>query len=209
VSSSTRREKNTYKPQKPPAIQTYEIWYATTRKQRILKPPQMHVFLFISYSVSSYRTPYGVVIDGYGAMVGWYWQGKTEELGEKPAPVPLCPPQIPHGSTLARTRASALRGQRLTAWAMARPVFFLRCGIQSTFTSEDTYSMNGVWEACTSEVYTTRNYDRQNLLAARGPRTHGWEALTYKTTRCYSQQGHNPHSQCLESLEYRHVSVTR
>jgi hypothetical protein len=24
-----------------------------------------------------------------------YLQGKTEELGEKPVPVPLCPPQIP------------------------------------------------------------------------------------------------------------------
>jgi hypothetical protein len=31
--------------------------------------------------------------------------------------VPLCPPQIPHGLT----RASAVRGRRLTAWAMARP----------------------------------------------------------------------------------------
>jgi hypothetical protein len=29
------------------------------------------------------------------ATVEWYWQMKTEELGEKPAPVPLCPPQIP------------------------------------------------------------------------------------------------------------------
>jgi hypothetical protein len=27
--------------------------------------------------------------------VEWYWQGKTEGLGEKPVPVPLCPPQIP------------------------------------------------------------------------------------------------------------------
>jgi hypothetical protein len=27
--------------------------------------------------------------------VEWYWHGKTEELGEKPVPVPLCPPQIP------------------------------------------------------------------------------------------------------------------
>jgi hypothetical protein len=26
---------------------------------------------------------------------GMIWQGKTEELGEKPVPVPLCPPQIP------------------------------------------------------------------------------------------------------------------
>jgi len=34
------------------------------------------------------------------ATVEWYWQGKTEELGEKPVPVPLWPPQIPHGMTL-------------------------------------------------------------------------------------------------------------
>jgi hypothetical protein len=45
-----------------------------------------------------------------------YWQGKTEELEEKPVPVPLRPPQILHGLTWARTRPSAVRGQRLTAW---------------------------------------------------------------------------------------------
>jgi hypothetical protein len=28
------------------------------------------------------------------AMVEWYWQ-TTEELGEKPVPVPLCPQQTP------------------------------------------------------------------------------------------------------------------
>jgi hypothetical protein len=50
--------------------------------------------------------------------------GETEELGEKPVPVPLCPPQIPHGLTRARTRASAVRGRRLTAWTTARPSDF-------------------------------------------------------------------------------------
>jgi hypothetical protein len=57
------------------------------------------------------------------ATVEWYWQGKTEELGEKPVPVPLCPPQIRHRLTRAsgRTRASAVRGRQLTTWAMARP----------------------------------------------------------------------------------------
>jgi hypothetical protein len=35
-----------------------------------------------------------------GAMVEWYRQEKTKEL-EKPVPVPLCPPQIPHGPTQA------------------------------------------------------------------------------------------------------------
>jgi hypothetical protein len=48
-----------------------------------------------------------------------YWQGKTEELGEKPVPMPLCPPQIPHGLTRSRTRASAVRGRRLTTWGTA------------------------------------------------------------------------------------------
>jgi hypothetical protein len=56
------------------------------------------------------------------ATVEWYiLQGKIEELGKKPVPVPLCSPQIPHGLIRVRTRSSAVRGQRLTTWAMARP----------------------------------------------------------------------------------------
>jgi hypothetical protein len=46
--------------------------------------------------------------------VEWYWQEKTEELGVKPVPEPLCPPQIPHGLTRAQTRDYAGRGRRLT-----------------------------------------------------------------------------------------------
>jgi hypothetical protein len=54
-----------------------------------------------------------------GAPVEWNGKGKTEVLGEKPVPVPLCPPQIPRGPT----RASAVRGRWQTAWAMARPTW--------------------------------------------------------------------------------------
>jgi hypothetical protein len=39
----------------------------------------------------------------------------------KPAPVPLCPPQIPHDLTWDRTRAAEVESRRLIAWAMARP----------------------------------------------------------------------------------------
>jgi hypothetical protein len=39
----------------------------------------------------------------------------------KPAPFPLRPPQIPLDQTQARTRATAVGSQRLTASAMARP----------------------------------------------------------------------------------------
>jgi hypothetical protein len=62
------------------------------------------------------------------APVKWNWQGKTKVLGGKPVPVPLCPPQIPHGLTRDRTRASAVEGRRLTAWAMARssPLMLVR-----------------------------------------------------------------------------------
>jgi hypothetical protein len=40
--------------------------------------------------------------------------GETEVLGEKPAPAPFCPPQIPLDQTRARTRAAAVGTQRLT-----------------------------------------------------------------------------------------------
>jgi hypothetical protein len=46
---------------------------------------------------------------------------KNKELREKPVPVSLCPPYISHGLTKARTRASAMRGQRLTALSMVPP----------------------------------------------------------------------------------------
>jgi hypothetical protein len=39
----------------------------------------------------------------------------------KPAPAPLCPPQIPHDQTRALTQAAAVGSQWLTTWAMARP----------------------------------------------------------------------------------------
>jgi hypothetical protein len=38
--------------------------------------------------------------------VEWELVGETEVLEEKPAPVPLCPPQIPHDMTWARTQAA-------------------------------------------------------------------------------------------------------
>jgi hypothetical protein len=57
-----------------------------------------------------------------GSPMEWNWQGKTKVRGEKPVPVPHCPQQIPHGLTRDRTRASAVRGRPVTAWAMARPL---------------------------------------------------------------------------------------
>jgi hypothetical protein len=59
--------------------------------------------------------------DDYGAVGGMRIGKGNRSTRRKPAPVPLCPPGIPHDLTWVRTRAAAVGSQRLTAWAMARP----------------------------------------------------------------------------------------
>jgi hypothetical protein len=44
------------------------------------------------------------VFTSNGVPVEWNWHRKTEVLGEKPVPVPLCPPQIPHKLTPGSTK---------------------------------------------------------------------------------------------------------
>jgi hypothetical protein len=66
-----------------------------------------------------------LIFPSNGAQVEWKWQGKTEVLGEKPVPVPLCPPQIAHVLIRDLTRTSAVGGRQLTSWAMARPARLL------------------------------------------------------------------------------------
>jgi hypothetical protein len=48
----------------------------------------------------------------------------------KPAPAPLCIPQIPLDQIRARTLAAAVGSQRLTAWAMEQPLTKLRTDVQ-------------------------------------------------------------------------------
>jgi hypothetical protein len=62
-------------------------------------------------------------INMYRALTKWCWQGKTEELGERPVPTSPCLPQTTHGLTSARTQTSELGNRQLTAGAMARPSF--------------------------------------------------------------------------------------
>jgi hypothetical protein len=61
------------------------------------------------------------MVDEYGAF-GVMRIGKANRISRrKPAPMSLCPPQIPHGLTWGWTWAAAVGSQWLTAWAMARP----------------------------------------------------------------------------------------
>jgi hypothetical protein len=63
-------------------------------------------------------SPDDIWVCSHGGMIS---TGETEELGEKPAPVPLCPPHVPLVLSRSRTLALAVRFRRLTVWAMARP----------------------------------------------------------------------------------------
>jgi hypothetical protein len=53
--------------------------------------------------------------DDYGADGGMRIGRGNRNTRRKPAPVPLCPPQIPHDLTWDRIRAAAVGSQRLTA----------------------------------------------------------------------------------------------
>jgi hypothetical protein len=89
------------------ALQPWGLLCNPMMKMKVM----MMIIIIIFCSFPSNRAP-----------VEWNWQGKTEELGEKPVLVPFCPPQIPQGLTPDRTWASPVGGRRLTAWAMARPL---------------------------------------------------------------------------------------
>jgi hypothetical protein len=53
--------------------------------------------------------------DDYGAVGGMTIGRGNRSTRRKPAPVPLCPTQIPHDLTWDRTWATAVGSQRLTA----------------------------------------------------------------------------------------------
>jgi hypothetical protein len=87
----------------------------------------------------------------------------------KSAPVPLCPPQIPHDLTLARTRG-------LTAWALARPMtgkcYLYLHGQESIFLPPDSWwflvlhfypdSESSTLSEMSMDVYTTaRRYNSE------------------------------------------------
>jgi hypothetical protein len=63
--------------------------------------------------------------DVCGAVGGMRIGRGNRSTRRKPAPVPLCPSQIPHDRTWDRTWAAAVGSRRLTAWAMARLLLFV------------------------------------------------------------------------------------
>jgi hypothetical protein len=138
-----------------------------------------------------------MVDDDECGAVGGIWIGRGNRSTRiKPAPVPLCPPQIPHKLTWARTRVATIGSRRLTAWAMIRPY--------SSITSVSTKI---------TSINTTRKYD---IHHRRGPvsecplESHpaegGWRLLPLKRRpplqdTCVSRREQKCWSWILTSLE--------
>jgi hypothetical protein len=80
------------------------------------------------------------MIDGdeCGAVRGMRIGRGDQSTWREPAPVPLCPTQIPHDLTWDGTWAITVGGQRLTAWAMSRPSCWVEICISLHF-------CQGIW----------------------------------------------------------------
>jgi hypothetical protein len=92
-----------------------------------------------------------MIDDECGAVGGMRIDRGNRSTRRKPALMPLCPPQIPHDLTWARTRAAAVGSWRLTAWVMygtaCATAVTLLCSVGTQFESE-THHYFSEW--CTS-----------------------------------------------------------
>jgi hypothetical protein len=92
-------------------------------KFQILRFLHLILYILLRHFISHHwqlLRPYSVNVrwmNGCGALVEWYWQGKIKTLQEKPGPVPPCPPQIPYGVASVLTLASVVRGPGLAVRA--------------------------------------------------------------------------------------------
>jgi hypothetical protein len=93
----------------------------------------------------------------------------------KPAPAPLCPPQIPLDQTLDWTRAAALGTRRLTASAMARPLATLKASTACTGITLPYLLLRG---KCNTSSATFFTFSCGTLLSLK--RTHTSDQLVFK-----------------------------
>jgi hypothetical protein len=104
--------------------------------------------------------------------------GKTEDLGGKPVPVPLCPPKNSHGMTRAQTRTSCVRGRRLAAPAVVRCGPYLLIGLFACFRCRSYLPCNEIG------VYLCQNVRSKKKV--KQPRYTPWRRLGERKYSSYS-----------------------
>jgi hypothetical protein len=128
------------------------------------------------------------VIDEYGAFGRMRTGRGNSSTRRKPAPAPLCPPQIPHDLTWYRTRAAAVGSWRLTALAMTRPRPTVleplqQYGLLATTELQTTTNIAQALEACPRRS----TYGAVEVSTSRGTSVGEKSAEAVALTRC--QQG--------------------
>jgi hypothetical protein len=69
-------------------------------------------------------SPLPRVTTEYGAIAEMTIGRRNRSTREKPVPVKLCKPQVPHSPNCYWTRVTTMGSRRLTAWAMAQRTAF-------------------------------------------------------------------------------------
>jgi hypothetical protein len=86
---------------------------------RVRINPHTNSFFFFFFSFFRWGE---MIDDEFGAVGGMRIGRRNRSNRRTPASTTLCPPQIPHHFSWDQTRVAAVGRQRLTAWAMARPI---------------------------------------------------------------------------------------
>jgi hypothetical protein len=88
---------------------------------------------------------------------------------KKPAPVSLCPPQIPHDRTWARTWATTVESQWLTAWAMAQPTSYVHVSLTIAKVHLSIFSTlslpNGMLQKNWLAIFPVLSHQEEHLLS--------------------------------------------
>jgi hypothetical protein len=67
--------------------------------------------------------------DECGAVGGMRIGKGNQSIRRKLAPLSLCPPQVPHDLTWARTWAATVGSQQLTTWSMTWPASYFHVSL--------------------------------------------------------------------------------
>lgn len=95
------------------------VWMRGDAFRNVFYSIQDQSNLVFNDAVSLKNSVCGRWMSDYEVFVEWRWEGKTENIVGKHVSGSHFPSQIPHGPTWLWNRASAVRGRRLIAWAMA------------------------------------------------------------------------------------------
>jgi hypothetical protein len=121
-----------------PVTISFQYTQSNRASYQMTKPARLGFFFcFVSWG-GVRLSPLGTLATNWPTVPArddrlWVWSSQWNENGQgnritgrKHSPVPLCPPQIPHDLTWARSPAKAVGRRRLTAWAMAGPASYLQ-----------------------------------------------------------------------------------